>query len=334
MEISCANCGNSFNLPDDRVQAFQSNVTVPCPACKDSITIDFQPQTPQASAPGAETGEELKQRVLQSVEDLPPMPQVAQKARQVVSNPDSNFEDLARVIETDQAIAATVLKLANSAYYGSVGTVSSVQRAAVILGSRTLMELLNLACSAGPISRRLTGYDLDAGDLWKHSLAVAAGAKIIAADKQPALADDAFSAGLIHDVGKVILDPYILERKGAFEKFMRTDKTSFLGAEREILGFDHGEIAAGICKKWRIPENLAVAIQYHHYPLESDGNVLACILHVADAIAMMTGIGGGLDGMFYQVEEKALALLRLDEPAISLLMGEVVEYVQNTVAGA
>ncbi len=333
MKVTCSSCGHSFSLPDDRVQTFQSNVTVPCPDCKKGIAIDFQSQIPPATAYGAETGEALKEKVLQSVEDLPPMPQVAHKARQVVSNPDSNFEDLAKVIETDQAIAATVLKLANSAYYGSMGTVSSVQRAAVILGSNTLMELLNLACSAGPISRRLTGYDLDAGDLWKHSLAVAAGAKILAKDKQPELADDAFSAGLIHDVGKVILDPYILERKDSFEKFVCTDKTSFLSAEKEILGFDHGEIAAGICEKWQIPENLASAIQYHHHPLESDGNILACILHVADAIAMMTGIGGGLDGMFYQVEEKALALLKLDESAISLLMGEVVEYVENTVEG-
>ena len=78
------------------------------------------------------------------------MPQVAQKARKVVSDPGSSFTDLAKVIETDQAIATKVLKMANSAYYGAVGDVSSVQQASVVLGTKTLMELLNIACASGP----------------------------------------------------------------------------------------------------------------------------------------------------------------------------------------
>ncbi len=337
MEIKCPSCGHKIIIPDERLLAFKANVTVPCSGCEKDIEIDFKTKrTSAASIASAEklSGEALKKTILKSVDNLPPMPQVAQKARRVISNPDSSFEDLAKVIETDQAIATTVLKLANSAYYGSAGTVSSVQRASVILGTKTLMELLTLACAGGPLGRILKGYDLESGDLWKHSLAVAACSKSIAKNRNPDLAEDAFSAGLIHDVGKLILDPYIFERKEAFERFVQEGKESFLNAEEDILGFSHGEMAAGICDKWRIPENLSIAIRYHHNPLKSDGNVLAYILHVADVIAMMTGIGGGLDGMLYRIEDTALDFLKFDHTEIPLLMGEVVEFVEKTVGGA
>ena len=280
---------------------------------------------------GHSVGGALKKRILRTVEDLPPMPQVAQKARQVISNPDSNFKDLAKVIETDQAIAAKVLKIANSAYYGSVGNVSSVQQASVVLGTKTLIELLNLACASGPLSKTLKGYDLAAEDLWKHSLAVAAGSRIIAAKKRAELTEDAFSAGLIHDVGKLILDRYIFERKKAFEKAVRKGTESFHNAEKQVLGFDHGEIASEVCDKWKIPQHISQAIRYHHYPFLSDKNELAYIVHVADVTAMMTGIGGGLDGMLYKIDDRAMDFLKLKHTDVSILMGEIAEYVSKTM---
>jgi len=276
-------------------------------------------------------GGALKKRILRTVEDLPPMPQVAQKVRQVISDPDLSFNDLAKVIETDQAIAAKVLKIANSAYYGSVGNVSSVKQASVVLGTKTLIELLNLACASGPLSKTLKGYDLAAKDLWKHSLAVAAGSRIIAKKKRAELTEDAFSAGLIHDVGKLILDRYIFERKGAFEKTVRKGMESFLNAEKQVLGFDHGEIASEVCDKWKIPQHLSQAIRYHHYPFLSDKNELAYIVHVADVTAMMTGIGGGLDGMLYKIDDRAMDFLKFEHTDVTILMEEIADYVSKTM---
>ncbi len=282
---------------------------------------------------GHSVGGALKKRILRTVEDLPPMPQVAQKARQVISNPDSNFKDLAKVIETDQAIAAKVLKIANSAYYGSVGNVSSVQQASIVLGTKTLIELLNLACASSLLSKTLKGYDLAAEDLWKHSLAVAAGSRIIAEKKRAELTEDAFSAGLIHDVGKLILDRYIFERKKAFEKAVRKGTESFHNAEKKVLGFDHGEIASEVCDKWKIPQHISQAIRYHHYPFLSDKNELAYIVHVADVTAMMTGIGGGLDGMLYKIDNRAMDFLKFEHTDVTILMGEISEYVGKTMEG-
>jgi len=238
---------------------------------------------------------------------------------------------LAKVIETDQAIATKVLRIANSPYYGSVGGVSSVQQASVVLGTKTLMELLSLACASGPLAETLKGYELKSGDLWMHSLAVAAGSRMIAKEKKAELTEDAFSAGLIHDVGKLILDPHIFQRKEAFREAVQNGKDSFLRAEKEVLGFDHGEIASEVCEKWKIPPHLSLAIRHHHNPAQSEDNELAHIIHVADVVAMMTGIGGGLDGMLYKIDDQAMSLLDLGHTDVTILMGEVSEYVEKTV---
>ncbi len=155
------------------------------------------------------------------------------------------------------------------------------------------------------------------------------GARIISNKKHPALSNDAFAAGLIHDSGKLILDPHILERKDAFEEFMADGKQSFLIAEKHILEFDHAEIASEVCKNWNIPEALATAIKYHHDPSRSQGNELAYIVHMADAVAMMTGLGLGIDGLLYQVDDTAMEFLGLQEADLNDLMAEVLESVQK-----
>jgi HD-like signal output (HDOD) protein len=308
-------------------------IAFPCPECKGSIKLDLRSKSAQDGA-AAQTeklpsGEALKKKILRSVGDLPPMPQTIHKVREIMANPNSSFKDLAGVLETDQAIAARVLKMANSAYYGVSGEVSSIQQASVVLGQKALGELMTMAGASGLLGDNLNGYRLEAGALWLHSLAVAFGSRIVANKKNPDLANDAFAAGLIHDAGKLILDQHIFERKEAFEEFMGNGQHSFLDAEKEILGFDHSEIAAEVCKSWHVPEALAVAIRYHHFPSQSQGNELSYIVHVADAAAMMTGMGAGVDGMSYQMDNKAMERLGLQEADLSDIMVEVTESVDQ-----
>ena len=354
MKITCPDCRIILNIPDNRLEAYRTDITIPCPTCNGKIEIRLV-KTREASinkhttsfSPGNAKGiestecvslaqtklntEELKNKILQKVENLPPMPRVADKARKIILDPDSSFNDLAKVVEADQAIAARVLKFANSSYYASLGGVSSLHQASVVLGTKTLMEILNLACASGILSGKLKGYDLATGDLWNHSLSVASGSRIIANKKRPELSGDAFSAGLIHDVGKLILDPFIVERKEAFQNAMRNKKGVFLMAEQEILGFDHSEIASDVCKKWKIPSSLTSAIKHHHAPIHSDGNELAYIIHMADVVAMMTGIGGGFDGLAYQIDDSVLEFLEFRHSEIEMLMGEVSDCVKQTL---
>ncbi len=338
MKVACPHCHKVYDIAEERLQQQCIPIVFPCPACKGKIELDghVSAKAPEAagdqpSTTGLPSGEVLKKSILKNLQELPPMPQVAQKARQLTSDEKSSFTDLAKIIETDQAIAARVLKLSNSPYYGVAGFVTSIQHASVVLGIKTLNELLTLACASSLLGSQLKGYGLDSGDLWKHSLAAAACARSLAKKKNPGLADDAFSAGLIHDCGKLILAPYIEERKTQFDDFMKDGQQSFLAAEKSILGFDHAQIAAAVCEKWQIPKKLILAIQYHHKPSGLQYNELAHIVHTADAIALMSGIGTGVDGMMYQIDKKAMEFLELSTDMISMLMAEATEYIEKTI---
>jgi putative nucleotidyltransferase with HDIG domain len=343
VKIRCSTCGKEYNIKEDILLAYKDkeSISVPCPTCKAAIVISVPKGQGagqvQETKPGILqqdkaklAGDGLKERIFRTLKDLPPMPQVAQKARQVLANPNSSYSDLAKVIETDQGIVTRVLKMANSPYYGLSGNVSTVQHASAVLGSKTLMELLNLACSSEILGKTLMGYDLSAGDLWKHSLAVARASQVLARRVQPALEQDAFSAGLIHDVGKIILDPYINERKTEFQSHVSLESESFLVAEKKILGFDHAELASEVCEKWQIPRHIALSIRFHHDPTPSDKDILTYIVHMADAIAIMSGIGTGMDGMLYSIHKEAMGFLNVAEDDVMEVMADVASYVEKT----
>ncbi len=335
MKIECPSCKKAFDIPDERLPT-DRQIAFPCPACKGTIEIDLRPdsQEDQASLSSTkrddlEEGDALKKKILRTVGQLPPMPQTVLKAREVMASSSSNFKELGELLETDMAIAAKVLKLANSSYYGMGGKVSSIQHASVVLGHKTLGELVTMSGTSGLLSNTLEGYGLEAGELWRHSLGVAFGAKIISAKKNPSLANDAFAAGLLHDSGKIILDPYVLERNQQFIEFTAESDESFLTAEKQILGFDHSEIASEVCKSWNIPKSLTTAIRYHHYPSRSQEDELSHIVHMADGIAMMAGLGLGIDGMMYQFDDAAMEFLGLGEEDLTDIMGEVVQAVES-----
>lgn len=323
MRVECRHCKKAFDIPDGRLPKNES-IAFPCPICQNTIELKLA-----ANPLEKLTGEALKKRILHNVMDLPPMPQTVLKARNIMADPMSDFKQLAELLETDQAIAAKILKLANSPYYGLSGKVSSIQRASVVLGHKTIGELITMGGTSSLLSNKLEGYGLDAGDLWKHSLAVAFGSRIIAKKKEPSLANDAFTSGLIHDSGKLILDQYVAERWELFEEYMADGRRTFLEAEKDILQLDHAEVASEVCKVWNIPEPLTIAIKYHHRPSGSRDNSLAYIIHVADAIAMMTGLGLGIDGTLYQLDDRAMEFLDLKEEEVNDIMVEVLEAAKN-----
>lgn len=350
MKIECPECRKAYKIPDDKIP-FGKKFAVSCLACKKRIVIDLRseakpnkpPQPPKLEkkaqaaepAPGPSFGKmqpsgiKLKYGILRTLDDLPAMPQVVQKAQGIMARPDSNIKELARVIELEQAIATRVLKLANSAYYGLSGKVSSVQHASVLLGYNALGDLISVAGISNMMSKDLKGYQLDSGDLWRHSIAVAFGSRIIANRKDTEFGNEAFFAGLIHDAGKLILDPYVYERKDTFDEFMAAGENTFVNAEKTILGFDHSEIASELCQKWKIPNDQRIAIRFHHNPSQSDGNELAFILHMADYIAMVNGYGTGIDGTQYETEDGVMDFLDLREEDIEHIKKDVQESVEK-----
>ena len=348
MEVNCPECQKVFKIPNEGLKKYDKQIKFDCPACRIGlIKIDLDSKStqqisahslkvkrqasPSRSGPSPAQpprGTALKRKILRKMEDLPSMPQIVIKAHEVMANPNAGINDLVRLFEKDQSFVTKVLRLGNSAYYGMGGKIATVKHAAVLLGQKTLGEVITMAGISNLMGRELNGYGFDSGDLWRHSLAVGFGAKFLADRVKPNLSNDAFVAGLIHDAGKIVLDQYVLERKDEVKTFMAVGEHTFLDAEKKLLGLDHSEIAGNICKKWIIPDSITQAIRWHHSPSRSGGNEMALFLHVADYFAKMSGIGTSINDLSYQMEEDAFESLGFLEEELDFLLVDVMESVE------
>lgn len=352
MRIVCPSCKKVYKIPREKLPR-KKKITFPCPACKSTIKLDLgaiPKQEESLSVSRTEkniqppksistkhwnkkqpSGIKLKYGLLRTMGDLPAMPQIVTKIQELMADPNSSMEMMSDLIKIEPSIAANVLKLANSAYYGFSGKVSSIQRALVLLGIKTIRDVVIMSGISGFLNKTLKGYGVNSGNMWKHSIAVAMGSKIIAKKIRPELENDVFFAGIIHDIGKIILDQHVYERKDDFDAFMKDGKNTFLYAEKQILGLDHPEMAAEFCEKWKIPERQILAVRFHHYPSRSNGNELAYILHIADSISIMCGLGIGEDAELYHMEDGAMDFMGFKEEMVSRIMSEVLEAVEKIV---
>jgi len=351
MMFTCNSCQSSFDLPDGQLPQGRL-VAFPCPDCGKKIKLDLRngkavvqqaaPQSePAPEAGGAEPSTDLKSKVLRNLNELPPMPQIVFKAVEILDDPNSNSQQVADLIESDPAIATKVLRMANSAYYGMSGKVSSIQHASVVLGYKALGDLIAMAGTSSLLGNKLFGYDMDSGALWEHSITVAFCSKIIAQRRRPDLENDAFSAGLIHDVGKLILDRFVLNRKPLFDEYMESGDRTFLSAERKILGFDHAAIGYEVCQHWKIPDSLANAIRFHHDAAGSDGNELVRIVFMANTVANMAEamemVGAieqnSLEAVMYLIDDDVMQALEMEPADIGDIMNAALDAVRKTSEG-
>ena len=341
MDTACDSCQKKHKAKDELLNGSSEHVCK-CRSRDENIKIDAEldqiaatSRDERESSTGAcrsetvQNKEELKSRIIQSIQDLPPMPQVVIEIQHAISDPNSDILQLTGIIETDQAVAAKVLKMANSAFYGMSGKISSIHQASVLLGYQTLGEIVTMAGSADILSTSMPGYGYDSQELWKHSLSVAFSAKMIAEIKNKDSIHEAHTAGLIHDVGKIILDGYILENMDQISVYMVQEEKSFLEAERHIFGFDHAEIASEVCQTWKIPEKISLAIGCHHQPSISNGDELSYMLHVADFIATMGGIGYDDDDALSELETGTMDFIELKRDEIRDILLKVLEAVDQ-----
>ncbi len=262
--------------------------------------------------------------LVDEVRDLPLT--VSAVLAQVISecdNADASVSSLARIMAGDQALAAMVLKLANSAYYGYARKIESLPDAVVLLG---FASVKNLAITAS-ITRLLTSdRDEYAGirsDLFDHSLATAVGARILGRAKRIS-GEKAFVAGLLHDLGLIVLVCY---RKPLFGELMRvaeSENRSFDEVELDVCGFEHAELGSLIAAEWKFPPALCEALRYHHHP---EGAVvdpaLARSIHCADWVANRMGIGLVSPGGPEWPEEISRTEFQIDQHSIGALESEI-----------
>ncbi len=268
------------------------------------------------------------EKLVNDVRDLPALPDVALKVLRMTELPDVSAKDVAKVIATDQAFTARVLRLSNSAHYGMPRSITTVTDAAVLLGMRSLRTMAITAATYDLLKRELKSYMLGRGELWRHSVGCAIATQILAKRTGYRAAEEAFVAGLLHDVGKVILHTHLAKHTDAVAAMVEAGEMTFCEVERELLGFDHAEVGGRVAEKWNLPPSLVETISEHHEPVRN-GKVapLTALVHLSNAICVTAGIGVGVSGASYPLCNEALHALNLKTHDLEATLAELMNVI-------
>lgn len=273
--------------------------------------------------------------IIKKIDMLKPIPQVATKVMSIAQDPDSSMSDLSKVIVYDAAVTANLMKLANSAYFGLPEKVDSVHQAIVYMGMAQVVDLVLLTASSENLKAAQKGYDLNAGELWKYSISSALIARELAEKKGSKETNLIFTAALLKDIGKVILNQYV---KDSFEKIntlVTEEELTFRQAEKEVIGIDHAELGGMVAETWKFSPKMVEIISNHHMPQESSVSKFeSSIVYMADTLCMMMGIGVGSDGLAYRFHREVVESLELTERDFQEIIagfGEKIQEVESIV---
>jgi putative nucleotidyltransferase with HDIG domain len=259
---------------------------------------------------------------------MPPLPQIAQKALFLIRDPDSNMAEISKVISMDQVMTSQILRWANSAYYSLLVPITTIHQAVMYLGQNTIQSLILTASISTYFDRSLPGYGLDRGELWKHSVSVAATARIIATRLGRTEAEEAYHAGLLCDIGKLVFD---LALRNINFPAAQIHDLSFDEIEQTFFGIDHASMGAIIAKNWKLPPLLETAIGFHHKPGKcTEFRSITAAVHIADVMVTMLGVGVGRDGLLYRIDPEALVTLGYKEQDVDSLFARTATVIKET----
>lgn len=271
----------------------------------------------------------IKQRIesiITNLDQLPSIPDVASTILNMINDPEVSFKRVAEEISKDQAITTNILKLCNSAFFSKGKEISSIDRAIVTLGLKEIKDIVIIAVTKAILNKEIIGYDLAKGDLWTHGIAVAILSKKISLMKnRKDISDIVFTGSIIHDVGKTVLALYVQRTFKDIIQMVESEGMPFQEAEKEIMGFDHQEIGEKILMKWNFPDILKAMVRFHHQPdmAPDEFKPAASIVHIANIICLMAGIGIGSDGLYHDLNSSALTTLNFSDQELETLYSEI-----------
>lgn len=259
-------------------------------------------------------------RIVQTTGDLPTLPPVANLVLEKMSDPDITAKQLHDVISKDQSLAARILKIANSTFYGCSRNITRVSDAVVIIGFKTIRSLLLTSV----LQDMLKSFGLIEKLLWDHSLGCAFGSRIIARSIKFTKVEEAFLSGLMHDIGKVVLNLKVPDKMGLIVKEVYNNpEQNFLEMEEEMMGFNHAQVGQLIAKKWNFAEEIDEAIGLHHQPEQATLlPTLSRIVSLANDFCHKLEIGPTRTPELQLMDLDSVKYLRLDEKAVSELLEE------------
>ncbi|MEA3221966.1 MAG: HDOD domain-containing protein [Thermodesulfobacteriota bacterium] len=267
-----------------------------------------------------------RERILADVKTLPAISTAALQIANVLRDPDVDIKDVIRIVEYDPGMTANVLRLANSSYFGGSYNIGSIQQAIVRLGIDKLFDLVTVSATHEVIDKPIAGYELPPGELWRHSVAVAITAKNLANSLGIMAEDTAFTAGLLHDIGKVVIGAFVEKDFDKIDAIAKASDLSFETAERKILGIDHAEIGYAVLDMWKFPDKITRAVRFHHRPEDIQGGIPEVdAVHIADILCLMMGIGPGREGLRYRVSDDILSRYSLTPPILEKIVSRSID---------
>ena len=266
----------------------------------------------------------------ESIKNLPQLPASVTEAMEILNREEVHFPLLEEKIGSEPALAARILTVANPPFYGFGGKINSIKQACMVLGFHTTR---NIVMAAGVMSEFDTAHfqRLDLKALWQHSLGCGIAAKVLA--KKTGLdPEQAFSAGLLHDIGKMVLNIFYSEDYTKVLDYRDEHDCPLIEAEEQVLGFNHAIVGSLMAKRWTLPDDIISAIEHHHQPESEQATPLARLLHVADVISRSLKIGNSGDTHIPLLNPDTLLQLGLEEQDIEQATPEIETSITESAA--
>ncbi|HTS17334.1 MAG TPA: HDOD domain-containing protein [Verrucomicrobiae bacterium] len=242
-------------------------------------------------------------------QDLVPAPQVLPQILPLLHQPEVDTHTVVDLIAYNQTLTANVLRLCNSAYFAPKTRIDSLHAAVTLVGFRQIHDIVISVISAAALAHPQTGYGVEADDLWGHSVATALATQIVARDCS-ADQQTAFTAGILHDIGKIVLSVALEDAKDKVAQMAAQESLTPYEIEMKLLGVNHAEAGGRLLERWNLPENLTAAVRYHHHPAGAQGNEqLAACVFMGNFIAYLMGYGYGKYSLDLRAREEALGIL-------------------------
>lgn len=244
-------------------------------------------------------------------QQVPSLPLTFQRIQELVGNPNCSTPQLAEAVGADQGLVTRVLRLANSSFYGLANRVDTVTQAVSLIGMRQVRDLA-LATAVVDLFKNLPGNALDGRRFWEHSLAVGTASRLIAAKRGERETERHFVAGLLHDIGLVVMAQQQPELVAANLAKANDTQQPLAMIERRDLGYDHAEVGGAVIEQWHLPPTLVETTTHHHHLLTSAHHVHDCAtIHLADVLIEGLAYGSGGEVVVPPLDPPAWELLGL-----------------------
>ncbi|MGD2187872.1 MAG: HDOD domain-containing protein [Desulfobacterales bacterium] len=268
-------------------------------------------------------------KIASATKSFPGMPGTALKLLAMIDDPAMRVSQIEKILRHDPGLTANVLRLANSAYFGIPSKVGSIRQAVILLGLKRLIQMVIAACVSAIMDKPVPGYDLPPGELWRHSIAVSVAAEGLVKELKVDAAEEIFTAALLHDVGKLVLGDFVKDDFKQIETAL-SQGIAFEMAESIVLGTNHAETGAQILTNWSLPAEIVNAVRWHHAPENADlTSTMLDIVHVANFMSMMIGIGIGRDGLQHQPSVAVTERLGLEPYHLEKVASQTMQWVNE-----